>query len=447
MAFSRRSFMGHCGAALAAPLFCPISGYSQNRFAPVQRAAGVSQTLGTARNLIFIHLRGGPSQIDTFDLKRGSWTPNQLGPQLIGGALDWPAGTMPKLAGMTDRFSLLRGMSAVEAVHERASYHLLTSYRKNPSTVPDIPNFMALLSLLLENSRDPQDVLPFAVTVSTPEVGSGKLPIEYGLSRIQEDGSLPNLNHPWENAAQRFDTLTQMASERTAQARDPRAAYRDILAATKRMSGDERLKIYNQDGTYPSTGNFYERWFTGQAAAATRILSSGLGTRMVFLDFFGWDHHTNIYSNGQGLPTLSGAFDDAAAYLIESLGAQPGKNGGSLLDETLIVAVGEFGRTVGLVDENGGRDHFPYVTPAFLAGGGIQAGRVIGASNETGSFVTDRGWNQQRDMGIGDLVATIFSAMGVDWQTQLQYTPTGRLYDAVDTRLTGPLYPIEELFT
>ncbi|MDJ0839088.1 MAG: DUF1501 domain-containing protein [Acidobacteriota bacterium] len=447
MALTRRQFIGRCIAAPTALALAPVAGYGRGRFKPVTHPGRIAKTLGSARNLIFIHLRGGPSQIDTFDLKRGLWTPDRLGPQLIGGALDWPAGVMPKLAGMTDRFSLLRGLTAAEAVHERANYHLLTSYRKNPSTTADIPNFMALLSLLLEDTRNSEDVMPFAVAVSRPEVGNGKLGVEYALSRIQADGSLPNLNHPWEQPDQRFEMLTQMAEKETTQARDPRAAYQQILETTRRMSRDERLLDYNQTGGMAVNGNFYNRWFMTQAAAAVRILSADLGTRMVFLDFFGWDHHFNIYQNtGGDLFTLSGAFDNAAAYLIDTLGNLPGQSG-SLLDDTLIVAVGEFGRTVGAVDGNGGRDHYPYVLPALVTGGGCKTGRVIGASDDKGSYVADRGWSRNRDMLIGDLLATIFSAMGADWQSRIQYTPTGRVYDAVDTRLTGPLYPIEELFT
>ena len=432
------------------PSLVGIPSLARSRFKPLVKASGSVETLGTARNLVFIHLRGGPSHIDCFDLKTGYWTPDRLGASKIGGFLDWPKGTMPRLAEMTHKFSLLRGHTTVEVVHERAHYQLLTSYRQNPSTVPDVPHFASLLSLLLEPQREGGHVLPTAVSVAQPRVGSGKLPSDYQISRIDNTGALPNLNHRWQFPEDRF-SLLDPAIGPSRLTNDKRLQFKKIREQSKSLTLDEDLKAFNQ--TYPLpplSGDIYDQYYFGQARAAVKILAANMGTRIAVLDFPGWDHHSNIYnaSAGSNIFNLSQAFDHAASYLIEALEGLPASLPGnqSLFDETLVVATGEFGRTVGSVSGNGGREHLPAVSPVFVAGGGVIPGQVIGATNTGGNLITDRGWRYNRRMGPGDLLATIYSALDLDWNQRIQYTPTGRVYDVVDSRNTGPLYPIETLF-
>ncbi|MDJ0838137.1 MAG: DUF1501 domain-containing protein [Acidobacteriota bacterium] len=443
MIVSRRRFMGQCAAVLAGSSLLPAAAH--DRFRVVKRTGRSVQPQHTARNLIFIHLNGGPSQVDTFDLKRGSWTPDNLGAETIGN-LDWPSGAMPKLAAMTDRFSLIRGMSALEPVHGRASFHLLSTYRQNPAFQADIPHFMALLTSFLASTRGPDDLLPFSVTTAFPFLGTGRLPRKYAPTSISENGSIPNLTHPWDDAEDRFSLLQGLTGQKR-RAADARASFKAVLNEASRMSQSEELKAYSEGSFNPSTtGEFYKDFYMNQARAATRILTAGFGTRLVMLDFFGWDHHDRIYGEF-GVRDACLGLDEALAYLLNTLEEAPGSDPAkTLLDETMIVAVGEFGRTPGEVDGNGGRDHYPYLVPAFVAGGGIQPGRIIGASDETGSYVTDPGWSHGRDITFNDLIATIYSALGLDWTAQLRYTPTGRLYDVVDTSQYGSIHAIDELF-
>jgi uncharacterized protein (DUF1501 family) len=101
------------------------------------------------------------------------------------------------------------------------------------------------------------------------------------------------------------------------------------------------------------------------------------------------------------------------------------------------VVVGEFGRTVGEVSEGDGRNHYPYIFSALMAGGGIKGGNVIGATDKTGGGVDDFGWNIDRPMHMPDLVATIYSALGIDWTKSTTNTPSGRLFRYTDPQLIG----------
>jgi uncharacterized protein (DUF1501 family) len=123
-----------------------------------------------------------------------------------------------------------------------------------------------------------------------------------------------------------------------------------------------------------------------------------------------WDTHSN---NDQGhRDVLVPPLDQALSTLLEDL-AQRG-----LLESTIVLAMGEFGRTP-LVNPNKGRDHWPHCWSLVLGGGGIRGGQVIGASDEKGAYVADR------MVSIGDIFATIYKAMGIDWE-KTYMTPIGR---------------------
>jgi len=113
-----------------------------------------------------------------------------------------------------------------------------------------------------------------------------------------------------------------------------------------------------------------------------------------------------------------------------------------LLDQTLIVAQGEFGRTVGKLNGNSGRDHFQQQAMLF-AGARIRGGRAIGATDEQGARTVDPGWSRDRDVRAEDVEATIYSALGIDWTTLRQDSRFGRGYEYVPLVKPGPVrsYP------
>jgi len=413
---------------------------------PLAKAEGIAGTLGTARNLIFIALDGGPSHVDTFDLKRGYWTPDSLGAETLANGVDWPSGLMPKLAQRIDRFSLLRSLTAQEAVHSRALYHLLTAHRQNPALTDEIPNFVSVLSYKLEAERREGDALPTALALGFEPIGAGFLPARHKAFQLNGDGQIPHFEHVAQPAARRFQLLDR---QRAAYAkRDAmHADYLEFQDGARRLMADAELNgLFNQTDPDQGDGQGRGAQFLRACQTAVKALAADKGARVALLSLPGWDHHLNIHDAGN-LPALAGAFDEGFSYLLDALEAEPAIDGpGTLLDETLIVAVGEFGRTVGRLNSGGGRDHYPYALPAVLAGGGVTPGLAHGATDGTGAYVADPGWSRNRYMLPNDLLATIYSAMGVDWTERFEDTPSGRVYEIVDSSQSGVAYPIGELF-
>src|SRR5260370_37552087 len=130
-------------------------------------------------------------------------------------------------------------------------------------------------------------------------------------------------------------------------------------------------------------------------------------------------------------------FDNGLATLIAALKAA------GLLDQTLIVAQGEFGRTVGPPNSNGGRDHLQQQAVLF-AGGGVKGGTTIGATNATGGDTSDPGWSRQRYVRAEDIEATVYSALGINWTTVRHDDPLGRGFRYVPFSEEHPYGPVNE---
>jgi uncharacterized protein (DUF1501 family) len=179
--------------------------------------------------------------------------------------------------------------------------------------------------------------------------------------------------------------------------------------------------------------------FGNACLVANQVLAANQGTRFVQITQGGWDMHQNIYDPKQ-LPSLGKLLDDGVSALLTDL-----KSSG-LLNQTMVVMVGEFGRTVGKLSAANGRDHFPQQFCMF-AGGGVKGGRTIGSTNADGSMTADPGWSRNRDIKPEDIEATIYSAMGINWTTVRTDDPFHRGFYYVpfsDADLYGP---INELWT
>jgi uncharacterized protein (DUF1501 family) len=179
------------------------------------------------------------------------------------------------------------------------------------------------------------------------------------------------------------------------------------------------------------------------------VLSQDAGTRYIHICQHGWDHHRRIWD--KTVPDnhykLIADFDPAAASLLEDLAAAPSEStpGKSLLDETLVVLMSEFGRTPGPLNHLAGRDHHKYVFPAMFAGAGVKGGLVLGASDSNGDRVAETGWNHKVQPRIENVVATIYSALGIDWAKEVHNLPSGRTYVYVDPLGANGIIPTGEL--
>jgi len=195
--------------------------------------------------------------------------------------------------------------------------------------------------------------------------------------------------------------------------------------------------VFNFD---QNTRNNYGNSSFGNACVCARnLLRAGIGARFIQISFGSWDHHGNIYAPNTNLQLLSRQFDAGLGALISDL-----KIDGTF-DSTLIVAVGEFGRTVGVLNQNAGRDHHLQQS-ALFAGAKIKGGRAIGTTNALGDTVVDPGWSAGRNIWPEDIEATIYSALGIDWSTVIHGDDLGRGFEYVPQQDGVAYYPINELW-
>lgn len=442
MKIHRRNFLGALAGVAMTPLTAsPLGRHTQKRATPKKR-------LSQARNVLFILMNGGPSHVDMFDLKEGSWTPDGLGSSLLQGYLRWPMGTLPLLSEKLDKFSLIRGMRGSEPVHVRGLFTLLTGYPRTDSNVAYTPHMASVLSHIY---HQPEAILPYGLAITCSpgflcdEAGVGILRPEHAVAMLDENDGYANLHHPWENSAKRHQLLDHTTTYGT---QDPRSLFMNNHRQAQRMAQDPRLEGLTDFTNLPFYDDYWSDNYMKQFSLAVELLDRDLGTHFIQLRLEGWDHHESIYDLEvrDNIFSNSIAFDRGMNWLIDTLSSRPAKTPGltSLLDETLVIAIGEFGRTPGSVDANAGRDHYPEVNPAMVLGGGVQGGQVFGATDDSGSFVIDGGWSQGRAIEVHDLIATIYASLGVDWRTVL--TVGDRQQLALINPEAGPAAPIEELF-
>lgn len=445
---SRREVFRAAGVSLSAYWFLPLA-------APraVRAAARVSPR-GTARFCIFVMLDGGQSHVDAWDLKEGPWTPEDFAVRQIQPGLKWPMGLYPRLAAQLDKIALLRSVEAWDSVHGRAQYYVQAAHALNPALQKEIPPIGTIVALETAAARRETDALPpyVALNVTESQAGlltSGFLPAVYSPFHIDTSVSLSaykidpesrkDFERRWE-LLKRFDARLRSDSSLAAK------AYRDYNdhyeSAVKLVSDPRTAPLFaiqaEEHKRYGST-------ITGDAAIIARnLVEADAGTRFIFLQQNGWDHHQNIYDRKNHYQH-SWDLDAALGALIEDLAARRRPNGRTLLEETLVIAMGEFGRTPGDITALKGRDHYQYAFTVLVAGGGVKGGQVIGKTDETGSKVIDSGWGVKRSIFMEDIATTIYSAMGIDWTKTIKDTPSGREFYYIEPFATQQIIANREI--
>jgi uncharacterized protein (DUF1501 family) len=183
------------------------------------------------------------------------------------------------------------------------------------------------------------------------------------------------------------------------------------------------------------------------------LLRADAGTRFILASHPGWDHHSDIYKEkSRNHQVLIRELHRALGMLISDLDGAPSRQnpGRTLLDDTLVIAMSEFGRVPGpLTDTRHGREHHIHAHAGIFAGGGIKRGAVIGRTDEQGGEIADPGWSAARPIYMEDVACTIYSALGIDWTKRIENTPSGRAFHYVE-RASGTKYvgfePVQELF-
>ena len=387
--------------------------------------AGQVRENAPARYGIFINLGGGPSHMDTFDLKpdapkeyRGTFNPistNVPGIQI--------SEHLPKLAQCMDKFAILRGVSHTLGAHRLGSEYVNTGSRPLPSL--EYPGYGSVVAKETQG-QNPEDLPTFVgvggsgnqrpgflgvqyapLTTGTPRAGSPfsvrGLSLTGGLT-VQEvekrQALLQDLDRTFQNVESQSQLLRGLD-------RFGEQAHSIITSRASRSAFD----ISQEAPSYVKP--FGDDPFGVSCLLATRLVESGV--RFVTMSLGGWDTHRDNFTSlkDRQLPKL----DTGLSALLNGL-EQKG-----LLESTAVFVTGEFGRTpkINSRTAEGGRDHYPRCMFMLMAGGGIRGGQVVGRSDEKATLPASEDEGFRPD----DAAATFYHNLGID-HTQEYHTSTGR---------------------
>ncbi|MDJ0974490.1 MAG: DUF1501 domain-containing protein [Planctomycetota bacterium] len=419
---SRRQLLGYgLGAAAAAHLIAPLGRpFAGARAFADEEAAPVIPNGGKAKQVVYLFMNGGASHIETFDPKPGT---AEGGPtRTIATATKGVhiASSLPQLAKRMGDICLVRGMSTKEGNHERARYLMHTGYAPNPTvTHPSIG------SLLSHELGDLEAALPDYIAINGPGARAGFLGVNYEpftlrvnaprtdaraqgqgnrrrFGRGQSRAIVENLESPrgisTKRRDERLDFLAKLndgfSKDRDDGAKKAQAAM--FERARRLMDTPQNTSFDYTQESAETKARYGETQFGMGCLLARRLIDEGVSC--VEVNMGGWDTHDDGFNRVTALNT---DLDRGASALLDDLKAS-GK-----LDETLVVWVGDFGRTPRIA-ATGGRGHYPRAWSMWMAGGGIQGGRVIGKTDRTGAAVTERPVSQT------DLMASIAHATGME---------------------------------
>ncbi len=365
-------------------------------------AARDATTRGRPRSLILLWLKGGASQLETFDPHPGS--PIAHGARAIDTALPGVklGESLVQTAELLPRLCLVRSMVGKEGDHERAVYQAKTGYQIDPSLVH--PSIGAVVCHELPDTR--LDI-PAHISILPGQwpARGGHLGAQYDAFKIGDPTQpIPDVSArvAADRAARRLEHL-DLVEQAFARGREPgldqdRTLHREHIAQARRMMSSEQLAAFDvNEATAAERAAYGDTPFGRGCLAATRLVEAGVRCVEVTLD--GWDTHAN---NHELQNSRAAILDTALAALIRDLIAR------DLLDQTLVVCGGEFGRTPKL-NPLEGRDHWPDGFSFVLAGGGIRAGHVHGATDPSGAKQAPAD-----PVRVADLHATLMHALGID---------------------------------
>jgi hypothetical protein len=401
---------------------------------------------GTARFCVFIELKGGPSHVDTFDLKEGHWTPGDFTIRRLNSEIKLAETLFPKLSKKWDRCAFVRSMQNPEGEHFRAQYYLQTDHAPNIALFREIPPIGSVVAYEYDARRKDGDTFPPYVSIDlTKSIGplaSGFLPARFSVLNLDTDTGLGGiaLDAAYLDVIARRWQLLQELEGRVRSDRSPRgkpfADYTALYQSAYTLLRDDRApKAFSLTETDRKR---YGASSVGDGCLIARnLIAADAGTHYIHVCHADWDHHSDIYNKeakGANHYNKCNELDAALVSLMDDLTSTPSPRapGKTLLDETLIVSMGEFGRTPGEINSGHGRDHFPKSYSVIFAGGGVTGGRVIGSTDATGSKIVSNGWSKPGPVRIENVAATIYSALGIDWGKMLTQTPSGRPFSYVD---------------
>ena len=408
------------------------------------------------RHCILLWMAGGPSQTDTWDMKPG----HENGGEFKEIATKVPgvrfSEHLPKLAQHADKLAIIRSLETKEGDHERGTYLMRTGRR--PMGVLDYPSVGAALAKQLAAEHD---ALPPYVSVA-PALGLGRggfgpgflgpkfAPLVVaggnqmagnpagaksgggGYAELTVDAIKPPAGVTSEQAGRRLELWKTLEDGfLNSHAATSPQAHRTVYDNALRMIHSQAAAAFDLSKEPAKVREAYGKGVFGQGCLlARRLVESGVPFVEVSLSSstsggFGWDTHAN---NFETVKALSAELDAGWASLLTDLSER------GLLERTTIVWMGEFGRTP-RINGQAGRDHFPKAWSCVLAGGGIAGGQAYGRTSKDGMSI------EENPVGVGDVLATLCSAMGVPPDTE-NPSNTGRpikIVEGPDGSAVGPI--------
>jgi uncharacterized protein (DUF1501 family) len=378
-----------------------------------QRLLAAEKLNRRAKSCILIWLNGGPSHIDTFDPKPGADTngPFQaIDTQTPGLKF---SEHLPKLAAQSKNLTVIHSLTSREADHDRA-YTFLHTGNQRSETV----EYPSLGAVVAKEWTGEESDLPAFVSINGSSAGPGFFGIDYAPHVITDlNTPVPNVALPDGVSEERMlrrlralEGLNRGASRRA----DGQRVDDQVRVTTRaaRFRTSPALKAFDLSQEKPEALAVYgaqadDAVFAKSCVLARRLVENGVRFVEVMLD--GWDTHSD---NFNAVKALEDQLDPAFAGLVADLSDR------GLLKETLVMCMGEFGRTPAI---NGaqGRDHWSDAFGVVLAGGGIQGGQFVGTTDDKGEQVKDR------PVPVPDLYASLLAAFGVDGRKAYR-TPEGR---------------------
>jgi hypothetical protein len=398
MLFDRRSFLKLAGLSWLTPVGQLLADQAEITKKPAQ-------------SVILLWLGGGPSQLETFDPHPGSKI--AAGTKAISTAakeIQLAAG-FDQLAAQMGKVALIRSMVSKEGDHERGTYMMKRGYRPDPTVEHPSIGAICCHELPVGKTEIPRHIS--ILTGQWPSRG-GFLGAEYDPFQAGDPkAGLPDVTSGVSAARDAARMRDLEVLERTfAKGRRGRAQatlHREALAQARVMMTSEQLKAFDVSQEPASLRAEYGDTAFGRGCLAARRLIE-VGARCVEVNLDGWDSHVN---NHQIQSARVKELDPAFAALLRDLSNR------KLLDRTVVVCCGEFGRTP-KINVTAGRDHWPTGFSLALAGGGLRGGIAIGGTDREGVKPPDR------PTTVEDVHATVLAALGLDPAKENIAPATGR---------------------
>jgi uncharacterized protein (DUF1501 family) len=390
-------------------------------------AARASETRARTKSCILLWMAGGPSHKDTFDLRPG--TPNGGPFREIQTAVPGIqiSEHFPQFARLTNHAAIIRSMSTAEGAHARASYNMHTGYREGQGGVV----YPSIGATTAKELGDDSAAMPSFVSIGGRAYGAGFLGPRYqplivndaarGVENLRSGVTTDQFNSRVNLLEELESNFHSTHNAQTAQ------AHRTTTQRAVTLMRDTGTAAFDISREPAATRTAYGSNKFGEGCLMARRLVEA-GVKFVEVTLGGWDTHQN---NFERVRQLSSQVDPAMSSLIRDLRDR------GMLDSTLVIWMGEFGRTPNINQRGAqpGRDHYPRAWSSVMVGGGIRGGQVIGRTDANAATVADRPVNTL------DFMATVCRTLGIDYNKQ-NHAPNGRPIRIVDR----PANPISQLF-